>query len=75
VDRKPLDMEDDIIKLTKFGVAYPLFFDFLKNCIIFLCIIFTISNSFQTFINYSGNNCNNDKLNTNDIKCSASLMY
>ncbi|KAL4487142.1 hypothetical protein ABPG72_001594 [Tetrahymena utriculariae] len=57
IEKQSLNLFDDPIKLLFLGSGYPLYFDFIKQCIYIMIIILLISGSFNLYTNQLGKEC------------------
>ena len=47
----------DIVDLGFLGTGYPLYFNFVKQCIFMLLIMFVTSSDYNLFSNLQGDDC------------------
>ncbi|EAR84792.2 transmembrane protein, putative (macronuclear) [Tetrahymena thermophila SB210] len=57
IEKQSLNLFDDPIKLLFLGSGYPLYFDFIKQCIYIMIIILLISGGFNLYTNQLGKEC------------------
>ena len=68
VDRIDLKLCENPMKLDYLGAGYPLFYNWLKCCIILLIILFLGSGGYNLITNYFGNDCVEPSLAENSSK-------
>ena len=60
IDREEISIFASPMKLEYLGAGYPLFYNWLKCCIILLVILFIGSEGYNLITNYYGNDCKSD---------------